>query len=745
MEIIRHGLDTDLYPNVDWHDELLKKSTTNYRSMLNISGGGSLAKYYISGAYYNEEGMYKNTSLTNYDTNANYERYNFRSNVDMALTNSTDLEFGVSGWIVNQNKPGSSSDEIWGSLSRLTSLTVHIKYSNVLFPTYGTGNVTNPYVLLNETGYKTLWENKMETNISLKQDLSFLVDGLRVGGRFSYDSYNFHQIDRLKYPDLYRAENQRDGRGNLILRKVADSSPLEQSTSAWGDRRYYSELTLNYEQMFADLHRVTGMLLYYRQETTVNDAGNDVFAAVPKRNMAFSGRATYDYDSRYFLEANVGYTGSENFEKGRRFGIFPAFSGGWMVTNEPFLEERADWLSSLKFRYSYGEVGNDILPDDKRFPYISTVTGMGDYQFGNNAQVNVGGIGIGTIGTPHLTWEIARKHNVGVDLELFDAFNLTVDAFQDNRERIFMQRGHIPATTGLQGDGQVPWANVGKMESRGMDGVASYTNKIGNVNYTFRGNFTYSYSEVIDFDEAVNEQPYQMTQGYRWGQTRGLIARGFFEDFADIENSPEQTFTSDVLPGDIKYKDVNGDGQITDDDVVPIGYSTIPGLIYGMGLSLQYSSFDFNILMQGAGNSDFFLGGSGVYPFVDGDFGNILTQVAQKEDRWISREISGDPSTERADAIFPRLSFGGNANNYRGSSFWLRNARYLRLKNLEIGYRIPKVLGRRFNINDMRLYFIGTNLMVFDDFGWWDPEIGSSDGAVYPLQATYTLGMTINF
>lgn len=744
MDIIAYGLDRDLYPDMDWQKEILNKTTTSSRAMLNISGGGTTARYFISGAYYNEDGLYRADKMKNYNTNANYKRYNFRSNVDVDVTKTTTVELGVSGWIATQNKPGNaSSDDLYGSFAALTPLTVPKIYSNGLFPTYGTGVQTNPYVQLNEMGYKEMWQNKIETNIAIKQNLNFLTKGLSFYIRFSYDSFSENYVERLKNPTLYRAEKERDAKGKLVLTKVLDERPLTQSTSSWGDRRYYGEMNLTYERLFAEKHRVSGLLLYYQQEYARNDAGSNIFAAVPRRNVALSGRATYSYMDKYLAEFNFGYTGSENFEKGKRFGFFPAVAMGWVVSNEAFMANTRSWLDNLKLRYSYGEVGNDRLAGDTRFPYISVVDGEGGYNFGEIGQTGVGGVAIKTIGTPNLTWETATKHNIGVDIGLFSKFTLTVDMFKDTRKNIFMKRDHIPGTVGLSG-GQIPWANVGKMENMGFDGTMAYSDKIGDVSYTLRGNITYSNTNVIDYDEAANELNYKMTKGYRWSQTRGLIALGLFKDEADIENSPVHSF-GPVKPGDIKYKDVNGDGVVNDDDVVPIGYTHNPGLIYGMGLSVEWKGFDFSVLFQGAGSCDFFVGGWGVYPFQEGEAGNIMKVASNPADRWISREISGTPDTENPNAIFPRLTYGNSQNNNRASTHWLRNGRYLRLKNLTIGYTIPKKISRKLLMEGARIYFLGNNLAVWDSFGWWDPELASDNGARYPIQKNFTLGLTLNF
>jgi TonB-linked SusC/RagA family outer membrane protein len=685
--------------------------------------------------------MYKENSLNKYRTNANYKKYNFRANVDMNLTKTTLLEFGVGGWTTSKNKPGVASDQIWGMLTNITPVTVPVKFSNGFSPAFGTGNYANPYTLLNETGYVTEWETKVETNLGLKQNLSFITPGLNFYGRFAFDSYSWNNVSRIKWPDQYKAELQRDGKGELVLRKAVNASPLAQSTAAWGDKRSYTELNLNYDRVFNSIHRLGGLLLFYQQQYSRNNALGDVLASIPRKNMAMSGRLTYSLYDKYFLEANVGYTGSENFEKSKRFGLFPAIAGGWMVSEEKFIRDNFDWLNLLKIRGSYGRVGNDQLA--QRFPYISVVGPSSGYTFGDIYQSGKSGGDITTIGANNLSWEISEKYNLGFDVKVFKHFTATVDVFKDTRSKIFMKRGYIPFTVGLS-PGQEPWANVGKMVNKGIDGNLAYEGRIGKFSYTLRANATYAYTKVLDYDEAANALTYQMTKGYRWGQTRGLIAMGLFTNQKDIANSPTQNFGDVPLPGDIKYKDVNGDGVIDSKDVVPIGYSTIPGLMYGFGASTSYENFSLNFLFQGSGNSDFFLGGSGAYPFVGGETGNILQAVANPNNRWISSSISGTTATENPNAMFPRLSYGGNGNNYQNSTYWLRNARYLRLKNVEVGYTVPRNFIKRYKIESARFYVLGYDLLVFSPFKLWDPELANGNGAAYPIQKSITVGLTIN-
>lgn len=757
LEIIRYNLDPDLYPNVDWNDVLLKDYTSTYRATLNISGGGSTARYYISGSYYNQGGIYDDTIKEQYGKNTSYTRYNFRLNTDVNITKTTVLDVGIGGWVTDQTLPGmngSSSDDFWRSIAYMTPISAPLVYSNGQLPTYGaTGYQISPYVLMNYTGYQSVYEYKMETNVGLKQDLSFITEGLQFTGRFSYDAYNTQTTLRLTMPDLYRAEKIRDMNGDLITTRMVNDTPLHQSSTASGWRRTYGELQLIYNRAFKK-HRVGGLLYFYmqsyseQQTRTDSNAASDLFRTVPQRNMALSGRATYSYDDRYLLEFNFGYSGSENFQPGKKFGFFPAIAGGWVISNEKFVKNNAPWINLLKIRYSYGQVGNDRISNGGRFPYLTTVTNGGGINFGNQGATWLQGIRVGLMGANGLTWEVATKQDLGIDIRLADRFDMTVDLYRDVRNDIYMRRGNLPGTAGIIYGGDIdqrPWGNVGAMMSQGIDGNFGYTQRIGkDFVFTLRGNLTWAYTKVLEYDEAANALYYRMTQGYKWSQNRGLIALGLFKDEEEIANSPRQ-YEYDLLPGDIKYKDVNGDGVVNDDDIVPIGNTQTPELIYGFGFSAQWKGIDFNILFQGAGKTDIVLEGFTVFPFIQGDAGNVLKVVADQNNRWTSREISGTPATERQDVIFPRLSYGANENNQKWSTWWLRDGRYLRLKNLEIGYTLPQKLTRKAKIEKLRIYFLGYNLACWSPFDWWDPEQSSKDGSVYPIQRTLTLGINVSF
>lgn len=745
LDLLRMGLDPDLYPNVDWTDLLLKDGAMTYRANVNMNGGGSTARYFVSLSYLKEDGMYKTdeTLRKDYNTNANANTWNYRLNTDIDITKTTLLKVGVSGSLKKYNEPGLSGD-VWKSLMYQNPISVPVMYSNGYVPAYGTGDRTNPWVLATQTGYKEHWENTIQSNLTLEQKLDFITQGLKFVGRFGFDTWNKNNIDRIKWPEQYKAQRFRDENGNLVFDRVTEEQKMKQTSSAEGNRNEIFEAELHYDRGFKEHH--VGGLLKFNQDSKVFTVGTgeDIKKGIARRHLGLAGRVSYNWNYRYFADFNFGYNGSENFADGHRFGFFPAVSAAWNVAEEPIIKKNLKWMNMFKIRYSFGKVGNDVLKignDEYRFPYLYTIgDGSGytwaDYNYNNSYS----GKRYTDLASNYATWEIATKHDLGVDLALFnDKFTATVDYFHEQREGIWMERKYLPSIVGL---GSNPRANVGKVLSEGFDGNFAFREKINKVDITVRGNITYSQNTILEKDEENNVYPYQMERDYRVNQAKGLIALGLFKDYDDIRNSPKQEFGT-VQPGDIKYKDVNGDGVVNDGDKVAIGATTKPNMIYGFGISASWKGLDVNVHFQGAGKTSFFIEGATVHAFSAGEWGNILSDVANSN-RWIEHEISGTMDTENPNASYPRLSYGGNSNNYRQSTFWLRNGSYLRLKTLEVGYSIPKPLVNKIRFNNIRLFLRGSNLLTFSSFKLWDPELGSSTGTEYPLAKSLTLGLSVN-
>ena len=757
LEMFRLQLDPDLYPSVDWTKVLLRDGAWSQRASLNMNGGGKTARYYLSGSYINQQGIYRvDESLKNYNTNSNYRKWNYRMNLDVDITKSSLLKVGLSGSLAKVNDPGNGTNAIWNSLMGYNPVMVPIQYSNGYVPAWGNGNdhdAFNPWVSATQTGYNQSWTNNIQATLDFIQRLDFLVKGLKFTFRFGYDTYNSNYIKRRKWPAQYKAQPRfRDNDGNLVFTRIAEVQQMTQSSGSNGSRNEFLEWQIDYSHTFNKAHNVNLVLKYNQQaKIQTQGIGSDLKNGIDRRNQGLAGRVAYDWKHRYYLNFNFGYTGSENFKKHHQFGFFPALSGAWNISEEPIIKEKLPWIEMFKIRYSWGKAGNDNLGNSNRFPYLNTISetsgnvfNFGDYGYDRSYT----GIYYSQIGSPNVTWEISKKRDLGIDFSFFrDQFTGSFDLYSEKRTGIYMNRQYLSMMVGISNG--VPHGNVGAVKAHGFDGNIAFKHRFGQVNVTVRANMTYSKNEILDRDEEPTIYTYRMEKGHRVNQAFGLVALGLFKDYDEIRNSPKQTF-GEYMPGDIKYKDVNGDGVIDDGDRVAIGATTRPNLTYGFGTTLKWKGLDVNMHFQGVGKSTYFINGSTVYMFSTSDgWGNILKEMANGN-RWISREISGTPDTEDPNASYPRLSYGtsdmtsGAANNYRASTFWLRNGSYIRLKTLDIGYILPQTWLRYMHINQLRVFFIGTNLITWSKFKLWDPEMGSSNGKNYPLSRTYSLGFSIN-
>lgn len=770
LEILRLGLDPDLYPNVNWKDLLLKDGAMTYRANLNMTGGGATARYFVSGSYVDEGGMYKTdeTLRNDYNTNANYRRWNYRLNTDINVTKSTILKVGVAGSLDKRNSPGLGDQDLWGSFFGYSPISTPVLYSNGRVPTIGDGNKINPWVMSTQSGFNENWQNKVQTDVTIEQNFDFITKGLRLRGIVGFDTYNNNNITRIKLPELWHAERARDENGNLIFTHKANPREMEQGGYSEGNRREFYDVMFNYDRKIGD-HNLGAVARFTRDAFTKTvDLGRDIKNGVSRRNQALAGRLTYNWKSRYVADFNFGYTGSENFAMGQQYGFFPAVAAAWNISEEPFVKNNIPWLNLLKVRYSWGKVGNDQLKigdNSERFPYLYTIEEIwrrdangnlildpsgqkipvGGYQWADyGLDRYYGGIRYTQVASPYVTWEMATKNNLGLDIALFrDKIVANFDFFDEKRTGIYMERRFLPSMVGLE---SIPRANVGGVKSRGFDGRLEYKQKIGELNLTARSNITYSKNEITAIDEENNVYGYQNQKGYRVDQSIGLIALGLFKDYDDIRNSPKQQFDNNspnYQPGDIKYKDVNGDGIVDDGDRVAIGATRRPNLVYGVGASVSWRGFDLSVHFQGSGKSTFSIYGKTVQAFREGEWGQVMKGV-MGDNRWISADISGDPSTENPNASYPRLSFGDNINNFRESTFWLKNGQYLRLKTLDIGYTLSKHLANRIKANSIRLFLVGSNLLTWSKFKLWDPELATPRGEDYPLPKSFTFGININ-
>lgn len=749
LRLFQTGLDPDLAPNTNWRDVILRDKVWQNQHYFSVSGGGTGARYFMSLSMLNKDAVFRpDKSANKYDTNINYRKYSFLAKIDANLTKTTRLGLKLYQVMTDQNAPGlGNNNALWSAQAALTPVSMPVMYSNGRLASKGV-NADNgyeemsPYVQLNYTGFTETRNLTTNMMVDLSQDLDFITKGLKVRGLFSFTTNSEFYTTRSKRPDLYFAEG-RNAQGTLVTTRIKEKEDLKISKKTDTDRTYYWQLNADYSRRFGE-HGVGALAHFYLQsKTNSKDQSDDkninaVLKPIPRRYEALSGRVTYNFRQTYFAELNMGYTGSEQFPDGHHFGFFPAVSGGWIPTQYKWVQETLPFLDYLKIRASYGIVGNDRI-GGTRFPYLTTVGSTGDGGWGT------GGLIEGQLGTDGLIWEKAKKFDLGVDLHLFnDRFTLTVDYFNDHRSEIFQQRVTVPEESGFV---TMPWANTGTMKSWGMDGNFAYTQRLGkDWKATIRGNFTFSRNEVLHYEESNVHYPYQSRIGYQSGVLRGYLADGLFKDWDDIASSPKQTFESKVYPGDIKYVDVNGDGVIDNDDQVPLSYSTVPEIQYGFAGEISWKNITLGLLFEGAGHSNYFFSGNGYYPFNGGATGNVLSIVADPNNRWTPREISGTAATENPNARFPRLTYGKNSNNNQNSSFWLADNSYLRFKELNIRYTYRNAwLQNRLGVSSVSLSFIAHNICTWDDIKLWDPGQASSNGAAYPIQRTYSLQLGLNF
>ncbi len=742
LDIIKYGLDRDIYPNVNWQDEVMNKTSLQHTYYVSARGGSKLARYFISMNASLEGSAYKQDPDSKYKTEVGYNTYGYRSNLDVNITETTKVFLGLDGNIINRTDPGmANTNAVWSAAANLTPLTIPVKYTGGYLPAYD-GTYYSPYVMLNYTGNKKTQQFKNKVTLAVEQDLNKLTKGLSIRAQGALNTDYTQGETRYIRPALYRSVG-RSNVGDLMLTKVAEPEAASYKAYTYSYRKYHFESTLNYSRDFGanEDHNIGGLVYYYASDEFTGNK-SDSMDAIPLRYQGVSSRLTYGYKDTYFIDGNFGYTGSENFQPGRQYGFFPSVAVGWVPTNYKFMKENLPWFDFLKIRGSYGTVGNDRI-SSKRFPYLT--------QINSSANVGWGATGSGiieeTIGADNLAWEKALKTNIGFDAKLFgEKLSITMDFFNDKRDGIFQQRQEVPDYVGLI---NLPYGNVGAMRSWGSDGNIAWSQNVNDdLSFTIRANYTYSNNEVESWEQSPQKYGYKELSGRPLNATYGFIAEGLFKDEFDVKTSPSQF--GEVMPGDIKYRDVNGDGAITDEDTVPLSYSAYPHTMYGFGGELRYKNFTLNAMFTGTGRTDVFRVGkgynSGYFPFLNGATGNVLTTAKEQANRWTPASYSGDISTENPNAMYPRLSYGSNDNNTKLSSFWLEDARYLRLSELSLSYNLK---GQKWltaaKIQSLDIQLVGYNLAVWSGIDMVDPEQAYANGIVYPITRRYALQLYIYF
>ncbi len=749
IEGTRAGIDNNIFPNVDWFDQLFKPYTLNRNANLNINGGGEVAQYYLSVSHNNETGLLKVDPLNNFNNNIDINRSNLRANINIDITKTSEIAVKFNSLFQRYNGPTVSANDIFGMVMQSNPANFPAVYDpdentqfykHTLFGNKGNASFPNPYAEM-VRGYKDRFSHTTLSQVELRQKLDFITEGLKFRGMASVRTYTENENNRSFVPFYYgMGEVNTDQGVDYSLYQIQEGTEYlgDPVVSTYGNSNFYYELVTEYNKLFNEKHQVGGLVVFNFSEALNTIGGQGAFATLPSRNMGLSGRFSYSFDDRYFGEFNFGYNGSEKFSEENRFGFFPSIGFGWITSNEKWFEEALPSVNLFKLRYTYGLVGNDAIsaPSD-RFFYLSDVNlnnGGTGYTWGINANNYYNGYFINRYGNPEVTWEVAKKANYGIELGLFNSIMIQADYFVENREQIYMQRQYIPESMGLTTS---ITSNIGKVRSSGFDISLDYNQSFNNGWYlSARGNFTYAKNEI-----KVNGEPEYQNEnlsriGHPINQQWGYIAERLFIDDEDIENSPDQfngKLSNAYLPGDIKYKDINGDNAINELDQVPIGKPYVPEIVYGFGFSAGYKNIDLSMFMQGVARTSFSIQPENISPFVgERNALKIITDNYWSED-------NPDPY-----AFWPRLSTYGINNNEQPSTWWLRDGDFLRLKSVELGYTIPGKIGSFFDNVNARVYFTGLNLLNFSKFDLWDPEM-AGNGLGYPPQRVYNLGIQLKF
>ena len=757
------GKDPYLYPNVDWLKEIFNDWGHNRRVNVNVRGGSEKVAYYASVSYFNETGMtVTDKNIDTYDSKMKYSRYNFTTNLNIDVTPTTKVEIGAQGYLGEGNYPAISSADLYNAAMSISP----VEYPKMFFVngeafvpgTSTNNNFNNPYSQATRRGYDNLTKNQIYSNLRVTQDLDMLTKGLKLTAMYAFDVYNEIHVHQDRAESTYNFLDTSvpyDMNGQPILQRIYEGSNVlsyKQETS--GNKKTYLEASLNYDRTFNDDHRVSALFLFNQQSKLLYPKGT-LEDAIPYRMMGIAGRATYSWKDRYFAEFNIGYNGAENFSPKHRFGTFPAFGVGWVVSNEKFWQPLSKAVSFLKIRYTDGKVGNSEV-SDRRFMYLDQMKENGDYgyKFGPNGTK---WSGYETVNMAvDLIWEESRKQDLGIDLKLFnDDLSIVFDLFKERRENILLKREHsIPSFLGY--NTSAPYGNIGIIENKGFDGTIEYNKRI-NKDWVIalRGNVTFNKDKWIQGELPEQKYEWMNQYGRNINGAKGYVAEGLFtqaeiDDMARWESlsaankaitpKPFASQFGTVKAGDIKYKDLNNDGQIDAYDQTYISRGDVPTTVYGFGFTVGWKDLSVGMMFQGVAGAERVLNGSSVNPFNGGGgSGNLYSNIG---DRWTEENPD-------QNAFYPRLSYGSETtssiNNFQKSTWWVRNMNFLRLKTLQISYNLPKPWVNKVHLKNAAVYVMGTNLFTLSRFKLWDPELNTDNGASYPNTTSYSVGINFTF
>lgn len=724
----RNKVNPYVYPDVNWRDLLFKDMAMSQRANVNLQGGGSRVSYYMSLNVNHDSGLLDSPQIYSFNNNINNLSYNFQNNLQVKVTPTTKIRLNMNAQIQNRKGPNYKTQDLFIMTHTANPIFFpatlpaqkgdkHMRFGNAILSNATLR--TNPYAHM-ASSFKQVDENMMHTTMRIDQTLDFVTKGLSANALIHFKNTSSQAFTRSIEPYYYRITKWTPGTDQYDMERLGTSGTeyiYTSDISRYTERTITMQFQLDYKRQFG-MHNVGGMLMYMQR-----DFKRDV---LPNRNQGFSGRFTYDYGQRYLAEFNFGYNGTERLARADRFEFFPAMSLGWVISNEAFFEPLRDKVDNLKVRASFGEVGSDDLDYPTNFVYIDQVSlDKIGWTTGDNFNTYKVGPQLERYAVQNACWERSQKLDVGIDITLFRNWNIIFDYFHEKRYNILMMRAAWPNMIGFSN--ALPYSPIGEMSNQGYEVSTSYSTQIGkNLTIDFRGNFTYTKNKYVYIDEIWHEYPWQIKTGRPLSYQYGYVAEGLFGSQEEIDNHAKQELGSTPMPGDIKYRDLNGDGVINSYDQAFISeLGKDPRIQYGFGVNLTYKKWDLGVFFNGSAmrkinmNKD-----GGVHPF-GAESHNVFQYVA--ENRWTEEN-------QNPHAQYPRLGITNSEtdNNRQNSTYWLRNGNFLRFKQLEV----------RYTFKYGRVYLTGDNIAVFSPFKEWDPEL---EWYKYPLQRTFNIGLQLNF
>jgi len=756
------GINPYMFPVTDWRSELLKNYTDNQRINLNISGGGNIAKYYVAGSFVQNNGLLKVDKRNNFNSNIDLKTFQLRTNVNINVTKTTKLDFKISGTFDDYTGPIGTGTQVYRNVMRTNPVMFpayypadaeHAYVQHIMFGNHDDDNYPylNPYAQMVK-GYTDYSRSNINAQFEVRQDLSPLLNGLNFRILASTTRNSYFDVTRQYNPFWYQASSYDPRTNTYKLTILNEDAGTEWLNYVPGSRdistNFYSESALNYSETFNEQHAVSALFVFMVQNRLTGEVSS-LQSSLPYRNVGLAGRATYGFRDKYLAEFNFGYNASERFHASHRWGFFPSVGIGWNIANEEFWEPYKSTVNNLKIKFTEGLTGNDAIGSaSDRFMYLSEVNMSNSSYgavFGTENGYSKNGMSISRYSDPNITWEKALKTNLALEVGLFNCTNIQLEYYTEHRTNILQTRAATPAEMGLSAQ---PRTNIGEARARGIDFSLDYDKSFNkDLWMQARANFTYATSQYEVYEEYdYSATPWMSRIGYSINQTWGLLAERLFVDDAEAAAAPKQNYGV-YQGGDIKYRDLNNDGQITDLDRAPIGYPTSPEIVYGFGYSFGYKHFDFSIFFQGLARESFWINAQATAPFMTFYYDSeSLSGIPQNQLLKAYADDHWSEENQNIYALWPRFSTSaiGNANNYQTSTWFMRDGAFLRLKQLEIGYNLPQKLMDKLYMKRCRLYLQSTNPYLWSKFDLWDVEMGGN-GLGYPIQKVFNMGLQVSF